>query len=158
VYVSLYKGLGGLGGSVLAGAEDIVAEARVWRRRHGGEVASLFPFEASAQRGLDELIPLMPRFLEHARVLAGALSEVSGIAVVPDPPQTPLFHLHLRGDVQTLQQRALDVAEERRVWLFHHLASSVVPNVSMLELNIGEPALEISPDEAVELFDLVVSG
>ncbi len=158
VYVSLYKGLCGFAGSVLAGPDDIVAETRVWRRRHGGALSSLFPFAASAQRGLDDLIPQMPRFLTHARALAGALSHVTGIVVVPDPPQTPLFHVHLRGDLQTLQDRALDVAEERHVWLFHRLVPSVVPNVNTIELNIGEPALEISPDEAAALFDLVVSG
>jgi threonine aldolase len=158
VYVSLYKGLGGLAGSVLAGPADIVAETHVWRRRHGGALPSLFPFAASAQRGLDELLPQMPRFLEHARALAGALSHVSGVVVVPAPPQTPLFHAHLSGDLQTLQDRALDLAEERRVWLFHRLVPSVVPNVSTTELNIGEPALEISPDETAELFEFVVSG
>jgi threonine aldolase len=146
-----------LAGSVLAGPEDIVAEARVWRRRHGGTLPNLFPFAASAQRGLDELIPQMPRFLAHARSLADALRQVSGVFVVPDPPQTPLFHLHLRGDLQMLQDRALDVAEERRVWLFHRLAPSVVPDVSVIELSVGEPALEIAPDEAAELFELVVS-
>ena len=36
VYVSLYKGLGGIGGSVLAGPAELIAQARVWRRRHGG--------------------------------------------------------------------------------------------------------------------------
>jgi threonine aldolase len=158
VYVSLYKGLCGLGGSVLVGPNDVITEARVWRRRHGGALASLFPFAASAQRGLDELVPQMPQFLAHARALADALSQVDGIDVVPDPPQTPLFHLHLHGDPQTLQERALDVAEERGVWLFHRLTPSVVPNVSMTELNFGEPALEVSPDEAAELFNLVVSA
>lgn len=158
VYVSLYKGLGGLGGSVLAGPADVVAEARVWRRRHGGTLPSLFPFAASAQRGLDQLIPQMPRFLDHARALASALSEVPGVVIVPDPPQTPLFHVHLRGEPHTLEERALDLAQERRVWLFHHLVPSVVPSVSMLELNIGEPALEISPSEAAELFQIVVSA
>ena len=157
VYVSLYKGLCGLGGSVLAGPEDVIAEARVWRRRHGGALASLFPFAASAQRGLDELIPQMPLFLAHARALAGALGEVPGIIVVPDPPQTPLFHVHMRGDSETLEQRSLDVAEQRRVWLFHRVAPSVVPNVNAIELNVGEPALEISPDEAAELFRIVTA-
>ncbi len=157
VYVSLYKGLCGLGGSVLAGPEDVIAEARVWRRRHGGALASLFPFAASAQRGLDELIPQMPLFLSHARALAGALGEVPGIIVVPDPPQTPLFHVHLRGDAQTLERRSLDIAERRRVWLFHRVAPSVVPNVNAIELNVGEPALEISPDEAAELFRIVTA-
>lgn len=138
--------------------EDFVAAARVWRRRHGGALASLFPFAASARCGLDELLPQMPRFFAHARALPAALSNVGGIAVVPDPPQTPLFHLHLHGDIETLQERALGVAEERGVWLFHRLAPSVVPNVSVIELNVGEPALEISPDEAAELFSLVVTA
>jgi threonine aldolase len=158
VYVSLYKGLGGLAGSVLAGPEDMVGEARVWRRRHGGALFSLYPLAASAQRGLDELVPQMPRFLEHARALAGALSEVPGLLVVPDPPQTPLFHVHLRGDPQALEERALELAEERRVWLFDRLVPTVVPDVSMTELNIGEPALDISPEEATELFNALVSG
>jgi threonine aldolase len=158
VYVSLYKGLCGVAGSVLAGPEDFVAEARVWRRRHGGALSSLFPFAASAQRGLDELVPQMPRFLAHARALATALDQVQGVLVVPDPPQTPLFHVHLRGELDALQERALDVAQERGVWLFHRLTPSVVPNVNSVELNVGEPALEISPDEAAELIGLVVSG
>jgi hypothetical protein len=60
--------------------------------------------------------------------------------------------------LQALQDRALDVAEERRVWLFHRLVPSVEPDVNMLELNVGEPALEISPGEAAELFSLVTSA
>jgi threonine aldolase len=158
VYVSLYKGLCGIAGSVLVGPEPVIAEGRVWRRRHGGSLSSLFPFAASAQRGLDELIPQMPRFLAHARALAGALGQIEGIEIVPDPPQAPLFHVHIYGDPQTLRERALDIAEDRRVWLFHRLAPSVVPKVSIVELNVGEPALEVSPNEAAELFELVVSG
>ncbi len=157
VYVSLYKALGGLGGSVLAGPDDFIAEARVWRHRHGGTLWNLFPFAALAQRGLDELLPQMPRFLEHARALADALRHVPGLAVVPDPPQTPLFHIHLRGDVETIRERATRVAQERRVWLFDSLAPSVVPNVSKVELSIGEPALEISPEEAAELFRMLIA-
>ena len=158
VYVSLYKALVGFGGCVLAGPDDVIAEARVWRRRHGGTLWNLFPFAASAQRGLDELLPQMPRFLEHARALAGALRQLPGLTVVPDPPQTPLFHIHLRGDSETLRERALEIAEVRRVWLFDDVAPSVVPHVSKVELSVGEPALEISPEEAAELFQMVVSA
>jgi threonine aldolase len=158
VYVSLYKALGGFAGSVLAGPEDAMAQARVWRHRHGGTLWNLFPFAASAQRGLDELLPQMPRFLEHARAVAGALRELPGVAIVPDPPQTPLFHIHLRADVQTVRERATRIARERRVWLFDTLAPSVVPAVSRVELSIGEPALEISPEEAAELFQMLVAS
>ena len=72
------------------------------------------------------------------------------------PGGTPLFHLHLRGDRDTLWERALDVAEKRRVWLFSKPEPTVVPGVHKVELNLGEPALEISPQEAADLFAAVL--
>jgi threonine aldolase len=158
VYVSLYKGLGGIGGSVLAGPAELIAQARVWRRRHGGTLPNLFPFVASALPGLDRRVARMPQFLAHARVLGAALTEVPGIAVAPDPPQTPLFHMHLHGDRERLARRSLELARERRVWLFAPpaLRATDVDRVSKLELNVGEPALQISPAEAAELFSSVL--
>jgi threonine aldolase len=158
VYVSLYKGLDGLAGCVLGGSEELVAQARVWRRRHGGTLSNLFPFAAAAQRGLDQLVDLMPRFLDHARAVAGALTGLPGVEVVPDPPQTPLFHVHLRGKREALYERLLDVAASRRVWLGHRVQPTSLPGMQKLELNIGEPALEISPAQAAELFEAVVAG
>jgi hypothetical protein len=78
--------------------------------------------------------------------------------VAPDPPQTPLFHLHLRGDLDTLWERTFGVAEQRKVCLFESLAPTVVPGVYRAEVSVGEPALEISPQEAAELFAIVVSS
>jgi threonine aldolase len=158
VYVSLYKALCGIGGSVLAGPDDVIAQARVWRHRHGGTLWNLFPFAAAAQRGLDELLPQMPRFLEHARALADALRQLPGVAVVPDPPQTPLFHVHVRGDSQVLRERAINIARERRVWLSDGITPTVVTGVSRVELSIGEPALEILPEEAADLFGMMLSA
>lgn len=152
VYVSLYKALGGIAGSLLAGEAELAGAIRVWRRRHGGALFNLFPFVAAAQRGLDELVPQMPRFLEHARALAMALSDVPGVTVVPDPPQTPLFHLHLKGDPERLRERALELAEQHGVWLFNGVQPSAVPGVGRVELNIGETALEITPHEVRHLF------
>jgi hypothetical protein len=120
-------------------------------------LSSLFPFAAAAQRGLDEVVDQMPRFLEHARALARALAEVPGIRIVPDPPQTPLFHVHLEGERDALWERMLSVARTSRVWLANRLEPSVVPGISKLELNIGEPALEIPPEEAAQLFAGVIS-
>ena len=156
VDVSLYKGLGGFAGSVLAGPAELIAHARVWRRRHGGSLPSLFPLAASARRGLDELAPRMGEFLAHARAVAVALRDRPGLAVVPDPPQTPLFHLHLRGEPDALFGRALDVAREHGVWLFGPPAATVVPETSRVELNLGVPALAVAPTEAAELLASVV--
>jgi threonine aldolase len=48
VYVSVYKGIGGLSGAVLAGPVDFIAQARLWRRRLGGTLFHLSPMVASA--------------------------------------------------------------------------------------------------------------
>ena len=43
LYVSFYKGLGGLAGAALLGPADFIAEARLWRRRLGGTIYHLPP-------------------------------------------------------------------------------------------------------------------
>lgn len=155
VYVSLYKGLLGLAGSILAGPREIVDEARVWRRRHGGELLCMYPLVASARPGLARVVERMPVFLQYARELARQLGELPGVRVVPDPPQTPLFHVHLTGDRELVWQRALDVAREQQVWLFGPPEPTVVPGVNRVELNIEEAALEIPSSEAAGLFAAV---
>ena len=53
IYVSFYKDVGGLGGCMLMGPEDFVAECRIWQRRYGGNLYSQAPLYASAkQRGV----------------------------------------------------------------------------------------------------------
>ncbi len=156
VYVSLYKALGGLAGCILAGPAEIVAQARVWRRRHGGTLPTLAPFVASTRRGLADVLPRMPDYLAHARALAAALAPIDGIEVVPDPPQTPLMHLHLRGERGALTERALAVSRETGVWLFGALEPTGRPGAHRFEVYVGEPALEIGAEEAAGLLARVV--
>ena len=73
VYVSFYKGLGGLAGCCLAGDESLVAEAREWRSRHGGTLFAMWPYAAAGLVGLRDRLPRMPRYVEHARAIAAAL-------------------------------------------------------------------------------------
>ena len=54
VYVSFYKGLGGLAGSMLLGDDDLIAEARAWRSRHGGTLYQLWPYAAAGLAGSAE--------------------------------------------------------------------------------------------------------
>jgi threonine aldolase len=97
VYVSLYKDLRGLGGCVLAGPEDVIAEARVWGVRHGGRLSTYEPTALSAERGLDELLPRMPSLVRKARDIGVALRRIDGVDVVPDPPQVAMLHVYVRG-------------------------------------------------------------
>ena len=91
VYVSFYKGLGALAGACLAGEEDLVAEARLWRKRHGGALFGLWPSAASALFGLRERLPRMPRYYAHARAIAEALrGGLRGRRPAPDAGAGPV--------------------------------------------------------------------
>ena len=57
VYVSFYKGLGGTAGAVLASnSAELISAARVWQRRAGGNVFSLFYQVIDCERGYNENI------------------------------------------------------------------------------------------------------
>ncbi|HEX5583129.1 threonine aldolase family protein [Gaiella sp.] len=157
VYVSFYKGLGGLAGAVLAGDAALVAEARVWQRRHGGNLVTMFPYVVAAESALDERLALMPVHLEHARALAAELATVDGLEVMPDPPQTPLFHVLLRGERGRLVDAALSVAEERKVFLFADPSSTSSPRWQRHEVMVGDVTLELDPDEVRELYAEVLA-
>jgi threonine aldolase len=152
VYVSFYKGLGGMAGAILAGDADLVAEARVWQRRHGGTLVTLAPYVIAAETALDERLERMPVYLEHARALAAALATLDGVEVVPDPPQTPLFHVHLDGPRDALVEAALTVAEERKVFLFADPSSTLTPGRQRHEAMVGEVTLALAPDEVRGLY------
>ena len=156
VYVSFYKGLGGMAGAVLAGDAELVAEARVWQRRHGGTLVTMFPYVVAAETALDERLERMPVYLEHARAIAAALATVDGVEVVPDPPQTPLFHVHLEGGHDALADAALSVAEAHRVFLFADPSSTSSPRRQRHEVMVGDVTLALSPDEVRGLYAEIV--
>jgi threonine aldolase len=152
VYVSFYKDLGGLAGAALAGDGDLVGQARVWLRRHGGNLVTMHPFVVSAELGLDEKLPRIPAYVEHARAIGAALAGLDGVEVVPDPPQAAMFHVLIRGDRDRLVDAALAVAEERVVFLFADTSPTTSPSWQKHEVTVGERTLELAPDEVAELY------
>lgn len=152
VYVSFYKDLGGIGGCALAGPADVIAESRVWRVRHGGRLRTFDPISETAARGLDEVLPQMPKFVRKARELGRALAAIDGIDVTPDPPQTAMLHVFLRGDLERLRRAALEIADETKTLILGWIVATDVPNVARTELSIGESALEIPTTEIAELY------
>ena len=85
VYVSFYKGIGGTAGGMLLGTDDVIAEAREWRHRHGGTLFNLWPYAASALAGLRLRLPRMQRAYDHAQAIAAELQPIDGVTVVPAP-------------------------------------------------------------------------
>ena len=157
VYVSLYKDLGGLGGCVLAGREDVIAESRVWRIRHGGRLMTFDPIALSAERGLDEVLPRMPAFVRKAKEIGIALSRVDGCDVIPDPPQVAMLHVAVRGERERVNEAVLEIAKEHRTLIAGGFGPTEIPSVQRTELSIGKPALEIPTSEIAELYAELVS-
>jgi threonine aldolase len=147
VYVSFYKQLGGLAGAALAGPADVVAEAKEWRRRHGGMLYGLWPNAASGLAGLRKRLPQMAAFQQQALALAEVLHDLPGVDVVPDPPHTPMMHLLLHRDADAVRAAALKLAREDAVWTFYQLSATDVPNVHRIELEVGDATLEWTPAE-----------
>jgi threonine aldolase len=156
VYVSLYKDLLGLGGCLLAGAADVVAEAKTWRVRHGGRVASLYPYALAGERGLDEVLPLIPSYVEKAREIGAALASVDGVDVLPDPPQVAMLHVFVRGELERVRDAVAAIAEERQV-MIGGFGSTPLPLVQRTELAVGASTMEVPTDEIAELYAEVVA-
>ncbi|MCG5457641.1 beta-eliminating lyase-related protein [Micromonospora sp. PSH03] len=150
-YVSFYKGLQGVGGAALAGDAALVAEARVWRRRLGGDVYDAWPLALTAMHGLDTLLPRLPAHREHAVAIAAAINADGTARAFPDPPQTPLFHVHLPigPDAATRAADALLAADG--VELFGRVRSAPAPDRCSFEVSIGENAMDLAPHEVVTL-------
>ncbi len=63
-----------------------------------------------------------------------------------------MMHVFMRGQADRLEQAALDIAREQKVWLFNGLAPSQIPAYCKFELTVGDGALEFSREEMVKLF------
>jgi len=152
IYVSLYKGLGGPAGAVLAGPEDFVADARRWRHRHGGNLPSLFPIAAAGRLGLRRYLPRMEAYVECARQLA-AVIESSGVGIAyPTPPHTNTFRVFLAAPAAGLNLAVVTQAEATGVWSFpRDFRDTEVPGWAMAEFIVGEATLGWEPGEVVDL-------
>jgi threonine aldolase len=152
VYVSFYKILGGIAGAALAGPADFIAEARIWQRRHGGNLVQLYPYVLSARMGLRERLDRMEVYRDKAVEIASTLTSVPGIRVTPDPPQTNMMHVYLSGSKERLETAALEISREIGLWLFHPLRASAAPGQFMFELSVGDAALDLTTSEIAAAF------
>jgi threonine aldolase len=156
VYVSFYKGIGALPGCCVAGPADIVAEVREWRQRMGGTLFGLWPNAASALSCLRRRLPSMPGYLSHARAIAAALDDVTGVRVVPDPPQVPMMHLLLNTSRDSFAAAARHLAAEQRIWVWPQAMTTIDPGVQRVELSVGDATCALEPDQVRDIIAALI--
>jgi threonine aldolase len=147
VYVSVYKGIGAFAGALLAGDEDVVAEARVWRRRMGGTLYHLSPLVAPAAMRFDERIALMPALFERTKRFAAMLSSIDGLRVNPAVPQVNMLHLFVDAPAERVLDARDRIAERAGTWLLDHAGPADTPGWCASEFYIGDQLLGL--DDAV---------
>jgi threonine aldolase len=155
VYVSLYKGIGGLGGAMLAGSRDFVERAAEWFRRQGGNLVHRSPYIVSAAMQFDARLAAMPDYFRRTELLVEALRAHPAIRVNPARPAANLLHLHLLvGRERALAIRA-ELAQQHGIWLFNRISNGVLPDTSYFELYVGDNLLAVPEArlrEALALF------
>jgi threonine aldolase len=98
VAVSLSKGLGAPGGSLLAGSSDIVARATRHRRMMGGAMRQIGIFAAAGLYALDNNLPQLIEDHANARLIASRLATSLRIAIDLATVQTNILVFDLAPD------------------------------------------------------------
>jgi threonine aldolase len=152
VYVSFYKGLGGIAGCCVAGDTDVIEELSVWRTRHGGRTFGMWPYAASALAALRLRLPRMPAYYRHCVAIADGVRDLPGVEVLPDPVQSTLMHVRFSVDLETLRGRVAQIARSEKVMTFVRPWSSLSPRLQEFEFQVGDATLELSVEEIRDLF------
>ncbi|MFB9326515.1 threonine aldolase family protein [Paenibacillus aurantiacus] len=148
VYVSFYKGIGGIAGAILAGESDFTEESVVWKRRHGGDLISLYPYIVTADYNFDLRVDKMAHYWAGAEKVARLFNACRQVVTVPEVPVTNMFHVHVALPPEQVEEALVTVAQASGVGL----SSYVRPKGegSYFELSLGD-RLDLIPEEKLAL-------
>ena len=150
VYVSYYKGLGGLGGALVTGTRMFIDALRPWKTRYGGDLFTAYPYAIAALDGLDMLAPRLREFVDRARALAVGLNGLPGLLVHPARPHTNAFQVWLPGAPSELAACHLRFAAEHKRWLFDGFTEAPLADHAMAEIQLGPASDRYTITQAVD--------
>lgn len=152
VYVSFYKGIGGMTGSMLLGPKDFVEESRTWLRRQGGNLHTMTPYVVSAKLNFEKRINKMHEYRNRAISLAEALKDITGLEIKPDPPHVNMFHVFINAPLSQLEKAHEKLMKEDNFRLCTRFAETSIPNWTRTEIACGDQVLSLSNVEIVEKY------
>ncbi|WP_214857546.1 aminotransferase class I/II-fold pyridoxal phosphate-dependent enzyme [Exiguobacterium sp. s191] len=145
VYISFYKGLGGVAGAILAGPEPFCQEARIWKRRYGGDLISLYPYILSADFYYEQRKDRMAEYHAAAKELASSLNAISGISTRPKEPVSNMFHLYFKAEKAVVEEKLIEIQSHGKVGIAGYLVEK--DSGCATEINIGDSFLALTPVE-----------
>jgi threonine aldolase len=158
VYVSLYKGIGGMGGAMLLGDAPFVAKAKEWVKRQGGNVMQRSPYVVAAAMQFDQRLAAMPDYFRRTEWLFEQLADYPLLTPNPARPHSNMLHVYL----PVSRERAIairnDLAERRGIWLFNGANHAPLPEQSYIEWYVGDNLLNMPDQQVRELLELFVAA
>ncbi|MBO9131040.1 aminotransferase class I/II-fold pyridoxal phosphate-dependent enzyme [Bacillus sp. 165] len=154
VYVSFYKGIGGIAGAVLAGDKAFIKESKVWKRRHGGDLISLYPYIISSDFYFDQRVHKMAQYYEEAKELAGLFNQCHAVSTKPLEPVSNMFHVHFEMPKEKAESILAEVYEETGIGLTSHLRE-ITEECCYYEVSIGDRYAHIPKEELKKVFQIL---
>lgn len=154
VYISFYKGIGGIAGAILAGEQDFIEESKVWKRRHGGDLISLYPYYLSADYYFDKRIGKMEQYYNGAKAAAGQFNRCFAVSTLPKEPVSNMFHVHFDAPKQEVEQILTEICQETSVGLSGYVRE-VTETTSYFEVSIGDQFGNLDLDKLFNAFSLL---
>ncbi|MFZ6844451.1 threonine aldolase family protein [Undibacterium sp. RuTC16W] len=158
VYVSFYKGIGGLGGAMLLGSEKMIAKASLWMRRQGGNVFRRTPYVVAAAMQFDQRIADMPALFQRTQSLYQLLKNYPQLHVNPAQPQANMLHLYLPVTKEQATGIRNDIAKKHGIWLFGNAVHTALPDQSMFEWYVGDQLLQLPDEQLLHALDVFVAA
>ncbi|GGF66587.1 hypothetical protein GCM10010912_09470 [Paenibacillus albidus] len=157
VYISVYKGIGGIAGAVLAGDKEVMEESKIWKRRHGGDLVSLYPYILTADYYFGLREQRMGQYYEEAKELAAYFNACPRVSTLPEVPVTNMFHVHFSLPQEQLEPLLITVYEETGIGLISSLRESG-SGTCFNEVTIGDRYAALPKERLKEAFRLLQEG
>ncbi|MCM3782570.1 beta-eliminating lyase-related protein [Neobacillus mesonae] len=146
VYVSFYKGIGGIAGAILAGDAGFTVQSKVWKRRHGGDLISLYPYIISADYYFNKRIDRMLEYYEGARELSSLFNTCHRVATRPGVPVSNMFHVHFHLPKNVLEPILSEIYQKTGIGLVSYL-KEVHEEECMSEISIGDRYADVPQEK-----------
>lgn len=151
VYVSVYKGIGGVAGAILAGSQDFTDKSKVWKRRHGGDLISLYPYIVSADHYLDQRMLKMGQYFNDAKELAELFNFCHNVSTRPLQPVSNMFHVHFQGPKELIERILVEIYGNTGIGLTSYVRE-VNEKECYFEVSLGDLYATVPKDRLKQTF------
>ncbi|MEH7009306.1 beta-eliminating lyase-related protein [Neobacillus niacini] len=154
VYVSFYKGIGGIAGAILAGDHAFTEESKIWKRRHGGDLISLYPYILSADYYFDQRVGKINQYYAEAKEFSRYFNQCHGVSTKPLEPVSNMFHVHFEAPKEAMELILAAIYEDTGIGLTSYVRE-VSKTTSNYEVSIGDLYAQLPKEDLQKVFQLL---